>query len=117
MKMILALVLCLALTGCVYSSANLISIQSDNTTVFGGWGYIHCGTGSRIVMYRSQQSCNLVKKDMPSWPSIPTITTDPENVNIGKPNTKMPKDRIATPSPQEQDTSSIVETAATVITK
>jgi len=103
---------CIGLTGCIYSSANLMSIQSDNTTVFGAWGYVHCGQSSRIVLYRSQQSSNLKKNDMPKWPAIPTITTDPENINIGKPNDKMPKDRIIT----TQEEPSVIEQAASMAT-
>jgi len=55
------------------------------------------------------------KEEMPKWPIIPTVITDPENVSIGKPNEKMPKDRIATP--QDKEDTSVIEAAAKLITK
>lgn len=106
-------IICVGLSGCVYSSVNLASIQSDNTTVFGAWGYVHCGQNSRILFYRSQQSSNLKKGDMPSWPTVPTVTTDPANVNIGKPNKSMPKDKIITP---DAEPSALEQAAVTATT-
>jgi len=89
-----------------------MSVQSDNTTVFGAWGYVHCGQNSRILLYRSQQSSNMKKGDMPSWPTVPTITTDPQNVNIGKFNKNMPKDKQVTTA----ETPSLIEQAAAAAT-
>ncbi len=87
MKYLAILVIfCICVSGCVYSSANLIRAQGGKVTVFWGAGFVHC-VNSALTFYRSQDSATYMKgKEYPKIPTRPTISEVGQGgqVNIGK---------------------------------
>jgi len=100
--------LCMSLTGCTYSSANLMRAQGKDIMVFGAWGYVHC-IDSAVTFYRSTDATGEKKDDYPRLPTRPTITEAGEasTVNIGRPNNKLP---IVIPTPQADNSVPVVGT-------
>lgn len=84
--------LCMGLSGCIYSSVNGAYIKSDNVTVLGPWGYVHTGINSSILLYRAMNSCGkTTKAEFVGWPVMPNIQEDPNSgLNIGKPVKGLP---------------------------
>jgi len=91
--------LCIGLSGCVYSSANLMRAQGKEINVLGAWGWVNCKESS-VTLYRSTDAISYPKDPNTKYPKIParpTIQEESEaaSFNVGKPAALKPKD--ATP--------------------
>lgn len=78
--------LSLGLSGCIYSSANLIRAKGEDIYVLHPAGYVHCKNSS-ITLYRSTDTMSYLKdKDAkyPKVPARPTISEDGTDITIGK---------------------------------
>jgi hypothetical protein len=86
-KLIVAAVLLqLTLSGCAYSSANLMRAKGDDIMVFGAWGYVKCKNSS-ITLYRSTDAISYLKDKDAKYPKIPprpTISEEGTDIVIGK---------------------------------
>jgi hypothetical protein len=74
------------LSGCTYSSANLMRAKGDDIMVFGAWGYVHC-VNSSVTLYRSTDAIAYPKdpkQPFPKIPARPTIAEDGTDITIGK---------------------------------
>ncbi len=83
--LVIVILLCFCLSGCTYSSANLIRAQGGKVTVFWGTGFVHC-VNSALTFYRSMDTTSEKKDDFPKLPVRPTISEAGQGgqVNIGK---------------------------------
>lgn len=86
MRILLSVIMCLCLTSCTYSSANLMRTQGGDVTVLGAWGFVRC-INSSVTLYRSMDTTSEKKDDFPKIPTRPTISESGQagQVNIGKP--------------------------------
>ena len=82
---IVVFLLLFMLSGCTYSSSNLLRAKGEDIMVFGAWGYVHC-VNSSVTLYRSQDSISYIKgnKEYPKIPVRPTYSEDGTDVTIGK---------------------------------
>jgi hypothetical protein len=108
-------IVCLMLSGCIYSSANLARIRSDDTTILGAWGLVRCGQNSAITLYSGRQVCSTKKEDFVGWPTIPTVQEDSNaNLNIGKPSKTIPTPKVVT---TPESNTGIIDAASKLLTK
>jgi len=115
---LIALLLCvvLMLSGCIYSSANLIRAQGKKITVLCPSAYVNC-IDSSVTLYRSTDAISYLKDKDAKYPKVPTRPTISEEAesssfNAGKAEKLAPK--AATPQP---DDSGIIPAVAGVLTK
>ena len=83
---VIALALCLILSGCIYSSANLIRAKGEDIYVIHPAGLVHCKNSS-ITLWRSTDTMSYMKdKDAkyPKVPARPTVTEEGTDITIGK---------------------------------
>lgn len=83
--MVVVMVIALTLSGCVYSSANMMRAKGDHVKVFGAWGYVDC-VNSQVTLYRSMDAIAYPKdKDTkyPKIPARPTVSEDGTDITIG----------------------------------
>jgi hypothetical protein len=72
------------LSGCVYSSANMMRAKGEYIKVFGAWGWVECKNSS-ITLYRSNDSISYMKGEgYPKIPTRPTVTEEGTDIVIGK---------------------------------
>ena len=74
------------LSGCTYSSANMMRVKGEHVKVFGAWGYVDC-TNAAVTMYRSTDAISYLKDKEAKYPKIParpTIDEDGTDITIGK---------------------------------
>ena len=81
----ISILLVVVLSGCVYSSANMMRAKGEYIKVFGAWGWVEC-KNSAVTMYRSSDSISYIKgkQEYPKIPTRPTITEDDMDIIIGK---------------------------------
>ncbi len=80
------LLLPIILSGCIYSSANLIRAKGDSIYVIHPAGIVDCKNAS-VTLYRSSDAMSYLKdKDAkyPKVPTRPTIDEDGTDIIIGK---------------------------------
>lgn len=79
-----SLSLCFLLSGCVYSSANMMRAKGEYIKVFGAWGWVECKNAA-VTMYRSMDAISYLKKEgYPKIPPRPTVSEDGTDIVIGK---------------------------------
>jgi hypothetical protein len=77
-------ILCMGLTGlsgCTYSSANLMRAEGDDIMVFGAWGYVHC-QNSAVTLYTGRATNSTKKDDYVRLPAMPDIEASKTNAKI-----------------------------------
>lgn len=104
------------LSGCVYSSANMVRAQGKKITVLCPAAYVNC-IDSTVTLYRSTDAIAYPKNPKQAYPKIPTRPTISEeseasSFNAGKATKLNQKD--ATPMP---DDSPLAAVAQAVLTK
>ena len=114
--LLLAVVVCLSLSSCIYSSANLLRAQGKEINVLGAWGWVKC-VDSSVTLYRSTDAIKYIKGNdkYPKVPARPSIQEESEasSMNIGKPSALVPKPA----TPHENSTPIIAQVAQAVMTK
>lgn len=109
--------MCLVLSGCVYSSANLMRAQGKEVNVLGAWGWVKCVDAS-VTMYRSTDAIAYPKDPKTAYPKIPArpnyqAESEAESVNIGKTTKLTPKADTV----ESDSTPTIAAVAQAVMTK
>ena len=115
MLLVICVVLCLSLSSCIYSSANLVRAQGKHITVLCPGAYVNA-TESSVTLYRSTDAMTYMKNPTAKYPKVPARPTIQEEAesgsfNAGKAATMTPKP--ATPP----DDAGIVPAVAQVLLK
>lgn len=76
----------MTISGCIYSSANLIRAKGDSIYVIHPAGIVDCKNAS-VTLYRSSDAASYLKDPTAKYPKIParpTIDEDGTDITIGK---------------------------------
>lgn len=91
----------LCVSGCIYSSANLIRAKGDSIYVIHPAGIVDCKNAS-VTLYRSSDAASYLKDPTAKYPKIParpTIDEDGTDITIGKVAKKSADPAEPTPEP------------------
>jgi hypothetical protein len=83
---VVLMIVCITLSGCIYSSANLIRAKGDSIYVIHPAGIVDCKNAS-VTLYRSTDAASYMKNPDQKYPKVPprpTIDEDGTDITIGK---------------------------------